>query len=127
HAAGAFANDLIDLLARASRPHVDKGWRHRAPAAILAMTAGAVRRVERLVAPRHELEQPCHLVGVHVEETGLGIEGRPAPLTAAVDAGKDDDALVVRWIERILGSKFLEKLERRRMRGRRARRQVVAR
>jgi hypothetical protein len=40
----------------------------------------------RRVAPRH-------LVRVDIEERRLGIEGRAAPLSAAVKTGKDDGDL----------------------------------
>src|ERR687896_513489 len=43
---------------------------------------------------RCELTGPCEIVGVDIVETGLRIEGLPAPFSTAIEAGKDHRRLV---------------------------------
>ncbi len=54
------------------------------------MAARTVVLIGRLVAARLHLQQPRHLVHVHVQQTGLRIERRSAPLRASIITGKDD-------------------------------------
>ena len=60
----------------------------------LAVTDGALIQVERLGSVLRgvfgERAGPGHIVGIDVENAGLGIGGRAAPLRAAIESGKDD-------------------------------------
>src|SRR5436305_3098926 len=72
------------------------------------MAGRAVRGVERLVAPRHELEEPRHLVRIHVEQPACWIERRASPFAAAIHPREDDRAFVVRRIEGVVPAVLLE-------------------
>ena len=93
HAAGAFADDPCDVVARHPIADADERRRLRRTTAILAMAGRALAVVERGVVVRDQPDDPGHLVRVHVQERRLRIERGPAPFGAAVDAGKDDRAV----------------------------------
>ena len=88
------------------------------------MARGAIHVVERCVVVRNQAHDPGHLVRVHVQETGVGIEGGAAPFAAAVEAGKHDRASLARRREEP-GVELPEPGQHRRMRLRRPRRQHV--
>src|SRR6185503_7498041 len=94
---------------------------------ILAMAARAIAVVERAMIARDHAEQPRHLVGVHVEQRRLRIEGRAAPFRAAVVTREDDDSLARGRREETVRRVLPERRERRRTRLRRARGEHVFR
>src|SRR6476661_927720 len=76
------------------------GNRRRRSLPVVAMTRRAVLRVQRLSAfssgVGREAAGPGKIVRIDVIQAGLGIEGLPAPLGAAVESGKDDGRAIDR-------------------------------
>ena len=99
HPTGPLTDDRRDLLTRSALRNVEQRWRGRIALPVLPMTARARVLVERAVIARDQLQQPCHLVRVDVEQPGLRIEGRPAPFGAAVVSREDDEPIGARRLK----------------------------
>ena len=126
HAAIALLDHLRQLHRRASLGDVHQRRTTGPALPVVTMAARAVGSVQRLVTAWHELQQPCHLVGIHIQQPGPGIEGWPSPFTAPIDTGEDDRALGD--VRRLVGMRrvvLIEGLQRSRMRRRGALREIV--
>src|SRR5450755_592409 len=72
-----------------------RGKRGRRACTIYAMTNGTLFLVRPCAGTTaglvfRQTTRPCHLICVHIQHTGLCINGRTAPLRAAVETRKND-------------------------------------
>src|SRR5205823_3692225 len=66
--------------------------------AVIAMAASAlpfkkVLRSWAIIGVFSQRTRPGYVIGVYIQQTGLGIESAAAPLSAAIEAGKDNCVL----------------------------------
>src|SRR6185503_14634205 len=104
HEAASVLEHSPRLLRRSALRDAEERWRAIATGSILTMTTRAVGGVDlragaRRVRGRYgdrlaHARDPRDIAGVHEERRRLRVDGRAAPLPAAVEARQDDGALL---------------------------------